>query len=949
VSGLAVHPSEPVIATAAPLPRQPALGARIELWDSRSGTKLGELAGHSTGTSALAFSADGRWLVSGGLNDGSVVLWDWRARRAERTLSGPTDRPSTVHLLRFTPDDRAVVASLEPLNCRTDAGLCTLIYFPRTVELLPLHEGEALPSPAQHDHRSMAATAGGPWLGDGKQILREGDGARAAAPIELKDNDAAVLAVSPDGKAVAAGGDKVQIIEAASGRLLFTLPAQPGRVTALAYSSDGKLLFSGHEAGVIHAWSTDGYQRVGTFEGHRDRVLALAAAPAAGQVVSASADGTVRLWDAAQLRPQAQSTGSSLVVARQGTLAASSDGGSSVGRVIVGSETGLHLFDLELRRDVAVVAAATEHHEGLGFVADGESFLYRDGATQRLAQLGIGSCKAPLAASAATGASTSAGAVMPGRPLALASERGLLLTLADDGALELHDLGAGTEVARGRIAGLKVDDAVLDPKGRLLVARERGAASAAVDVAPDWMTPREVFGKVAGVELAPDGGRALLWTEAERAAAGSPPRPLLLEIESSRHWLLDPMLVSAATLGPDGRRLALADNQGTVHLYETPVGQAPRKLALLKADLEPVRALAFSADGQRLFSGGPEGRLRIWDAIHGLEVGSVDLGLGPILALAPAERASALGVASFRDDVRSVRWLYVPSAGDVELQRLRESHPEVDRAWAQVLAAPGAASAAALQRALAATDLPTAQQASLARDAVRRVLAARARASLDATGADGADSLFAASDVQALLGAGGAARLVARITSARALHIGADARSLEREAKALANAHRDDEAERAYAKALAAMQQQRRLTGCPPPRLVEALLDLGVLRYLDGRLAAAGEAWQAAADVAPADPRPLNNLGFFHFEQSDFDLALKAFDRALALDQAFVDALGGKAITLWRLGHDEEAAAAMRLAIARDPSYGRVQDLRKVAQWSEAQARAAGELLATLR
>ena len=61
----------------------------------------------------------------------------------------------------------------------------------------------------------------------------------------------------------------------------------------------------------------------------------------------------------------------------------------------------------------------------------------------------------------------------------------------------------------------------------------------------------------------------------------------MLETVALRRWPLDAPRVREAALSPDGQRLALADDQGAVHLYATPEGAAPQKLAKLKAGITP--------------------------------------------------------------------------------------------------------------------------------------------------------------------------------------------------------------------------------------------------------------------------------------------------------------------------------------------------------------------------
>src|SRR5262250_2313600 len=66
-------------------------------------------SGHSSSISALAFSRDGRWLASGGL-DGSIILWN--ALTSEQTRKW-TIQNSNLTQLAFSPDGKRLVSADE--------------------------------------------------------------------------------------------------------------------------------------------------------------------------------------------------------------------------------------------------------------------------------------------------------------------------------------------------------------------------------------------------------------------------------------------------------------------------------------------------------------------------------------------------------------------------------------------------------------------------------------------------------------------------------------------------------------------------------------------------------------------------------------------------------------------------------------------------------------------
>ena len=80
----------------------------VSLYDFASGTQIGLLEGHDGGIHSLAFSSDGRHLISGG-SDHTAIIWDADARKAVHVLK---EHRGAVSAAGFTPDGlRAITAS----------------------------------------------------------------------------------------------------------------------------------------------------------------------------------------------------------------------------------------------------------------------------------------------------------------------------------------------------------------------------------------------------------------------------------------------------------------------------------------------------------------------------------------------------------------------------------------------------------------------------------------------------------------------------------------------------------------------------------------------------------------------------------------------------------------------------------------------------------------------
>ena len=264
----------------------------LRVWDAESGSSiLGPLVGHTDWVTSVAFSPDGKKIVSGS-HDQMLRVWD--AESGSSILGPLVGHTDLVMSVAFSPDGKKIVSGS----------------YDQTLRVWDAESGSSILGPLVRHTDLVRSVAFSP---DGKKIvsgsydktLRVWDaesGSSILGPLVGHTDLVTSVAFSPDGKKIVSGSydQTLRVWDAESGSsILGPLVGHTDLVTSVAFSPDGKKIVSGSYGKTLRVWDAEsGSSILGPLVGHTDAVMSVAFSPDGKKIVSGSYDKTLRVWDA---------------------------------------------------------------------------------------------------------------------------------------------------------------------------------------------------------------------------------------------------------------------------------------------------------------------------------------------------------------------------------------------------------------------------------------------------------------------------------------------------------------------------------------------------------------------------------------------------------------------------------------------------------------------------
>ncbi|MBN2533117.1 MAG: PD40 domain-containing protein [Spirochaetales bacterium] len=548
------------------------------LFIKKAGPPALQVQGHSGSITAIAFSPDGKKLVSGG-SDGTINIWEVSSGRL---ITYCKEQPAAIKAIALSPENNFFVSG-------SDDG---------AVAVWDLESGQLIAGYKEHrrsitalvfsSYKKIFATASDDctikiWEYGNKESIATCKGHAKAINS---------IAFSPDGRLIVSGSDDttMKIWEMQTGNLITTLQAHTQAVSTVAYSPQGRFIASGGWDGAVRLWDAQTGKCVAECLRHTGIITIVRFSPDGLYVISGSWDAGIKVWEVPGGKMKAEMFGHTGIIT---SLSVSPDGKY----IVTGSEdTTIKVWELSTG---ILTSACKEHTDRISQVICQDTIIASTGddGTIKIWNPEIDKLIADCKNSFIT-------------EKALTVSHSHMASVLGDTCIRILDMSTGRKVLDFTHHWSSVNCAAFSKTTR--------------DIATgSWDRTIKIWDSQTGIVKTNCKGEAGIITCLDFSMDGT----VLAGYEKGHIVMWDPETgvrlgnynehtskITALTTSHCNNIVSSADDTGIIKIWDIPFGKS---VISCPGHTKAVTTLVFSPDNHYLASGGKDRKLKVWDTRNG--------------------------------------------------------------------------------------------------------------------------------------------------------------------------------------------------------------------------------------------------------------------------------------------------------------------------------------------
>ncbi len=265
-----------------------------KLWETASGTFLGDVGTHTLAINAVAFSSDGHYLATASA-DGTAQITDLTTCEGTTCTFQTFESQAALWSVAFSPDSKFIVTGSE------DQNAYKINLASNAVEIQLSGHSDAVLGVAYSPNGKYIATGSR----DGTARIWDWKTGQPIAVLRGHNSSVWSVAFTPDSRLLLTGSadTTANLWDISDNAVLRVLRGHLNKVFGADYSGDGKRVISVGADRAARVWDVEKVSIIANLIGHQGWVNDGALNHDGTRAATASFDGMARIWDLTQCAP----------------------------------------------------------------------------------------------------------------------------------------------------------------------------------------------------------------------------------------------------------------------------------------------------------------------------------------------------------------------------------------------------------------------------------------------------------------------------------------------------------------------------------------------------------------------------------------------------------------------------------------------------------------------